>query len=59
MPIHALALLMCRMSQDCWEKGVKGWIYKLQQTEGLPKPELSVLLAGEMGLPNGMCWNMV
>jgi hypothetical protein len=35
-------------------------VYKLQQPEGATKPELSVLFEqGKMGLPNGMCWNMV
>ena len=35
-------------------------MYKLQQPEGATKPELSVLFEqGKMGLPNGMCWNMV
>jgi SMP-30/Gluconolactonase/LRE-like region len=35
-------------------------VYKLQQPDGATKPELSVLFEqGKMGLPNGMCWNMV
>ena len=49
-----------RMTQQNWQKGVGGWVYKLQQPEGATKPELFVLFEqGKMGLPNGMCWNMV
>jgi hypothetical protein len=48
------------MTQQDWQKGVGGWVYELQQPEGATKPELSVLFEqGKMGLPNGMCWNMV
>lgn len=48
------------MTQQGWQKGVGGWVYKLQATEGATKAELSVLFEqGKMGLPNGMCWNMV
>lgn len=48
------------MTEDCWEEGVGGWVYTLQQQQGSPTPQLSVLFEqGRIGLPNGMCWNMV
>jgi hypothetical protein len=58
--VSTFLLYLGRMSQNGWQDGVAGWVYKLQQAEGAAKAELSVLFEqGRMGLPNGMCWNMV